>query len=112
MDFTVTESAWKRIKGVLPASTWGEDPSQKVVLRIKVMGGGCSGLHYKFEPDIVRVGDLKIEKDGYIVAIDLKSFLYVKGSELNYIESLAKSEFVVQNPNAKSSCGCGKSFST
>lgn len=104
MDFTVTESAWKRIKEVLPNGVG--------ILRIKVVGGGCSGLHYIFEPDVARAGDLKIEKDGYIVAIDPKSFLYVKGSELNYIESLAKSEFVVQNPNAKSSCGCGKSFST
>lgn len=112
MDFTVTESAWKRIREVLPQSTWGEDPSQKVVLRIKVVGGGCSGLHYEFKPDTLRSGDLKIEKDEYVVVIDPKSFLYVKGSELDYIESLAKSEFVIQNPNAKSSCGCGKSFST
>lgn len=104
MDFTVTERAWKRIAEVLPKGI--------CVFRIKVVGGGCSGLHYKFEPDVVRAGDLKIEKDDYMVVIDPKSFLYVKGSGLNYIESLAKSEFVVQNPNAKSSCGCGKSFST
>ena len=110
MDFTVTESAWKRIKEVLPKTADGED--QQTVLRIKVVGGGCSGLHYKFEPDVVRPGDLKIEKDGYIVAIDPKSFLHVKGSELDHKESLMKSELVVQNPNAKSSCGCGESFST
>ena len=109
MDFTVTESAWERIKKVLPKT---EDSGQKAVLRIKVVGGGCSGLHYKFEPDVLRPGDLKIEKDGYTVAIDSRSFLHVKGSELDYKESLMKSEFVVQNPNAKHSCGCGQSFTT
>lgn len=110
MDFTVTENAWKRIKEVLPKLEEGE--TQKAVLRIRVVGGGCSGLHYKFEPGVEQLGDRKVEKDGYIVAIDLKSFLHVKGSELDYKESLMKSEFVVQNPNAKHTCGCGESFTT
>jgi len=80
-------------------------------LRVKVMGGGCSGLQYKLDLDQQRAGDRVFEKDGAKVLVDMKSLLYLNGTELDYKEALMQSGFVLQNPNVKRSCGCGVSFS-
>lgn len=79
-------------------------------LRVKVVGGGCSGLQYKLDLDEQRAGDRVFEKDGVKVLVDMKSLLYVNGTELEYKEELMQSGFVFQNPNVKRSCGCGTSF--
>jgi len=106
---TVTDKAWERIKAILPQS---QDPNQKACLRIKIVGGGCSGLSYKMEFDVEKKGDSKFEHDDTILVVDQKSILYVKGMELDYIETLQQSGFVFKNPNVKHSCGCGQSFNT
>ena len=80
-------------------------------LRVKVVGGGCSGLSYKMNLDAERKGDRVFERDNARVLVDRKSFLYLRGTELDYSESLMDSGFKLNNPNVKRSCGCGSSFS-
>jgi iron-sulfur cluster assembly protein len=79
-------------------------------LRVKVVGGGCSGLTYKMDLDQPREGDKVFEHDGARLVVDRKSFLYLKGTELDYKEDLMASGFNLRNPNVKRSCGCGSSF--
>jgi iron-sulfur cluster assembly protein len=80
-------------------------------LRVKVIGGGCSGLTYKMDLDAPREGDRVFERDNAKVLVDRKSFLYLRGTELDYSDSLMDAGFKLQNPNAKRTCGCGSSFS-
>ncbi len=80
-------------------------------LRVKVVGGGCSGLSYKMNLDAERNGDRVFERENVKVLVDRKSFLYLRGTELDYSESLMDSGFKLNNPNVKRSCGCGSSFS-
>ena len=80
-------------------------------LRLRVVGGGCSGLQYKLDVDATKPGDKVFERDGARVFTDRRSYLYLLGSELDYAESLMESGFRVENPNVKKSCGCGQSFS-
>jgi iron-sulfur cluster insertion protein len=83
-----------------------------VMLRVAIEGGGCSGFQYQFdlvehaEPD-----DLKIERDGAAALVDEVSLELLTGSEIDFVDELAGAQFRVHNPNAKSSCGCGVSFS-
>ena len=79
-------------------------------LRVKVVGGGCSGLQYKMDVDMPRDGDKVFENDGAKVIVDRKSFLYLNGTEVHYQEGLMESGFQLRNPNIKRSCGCGASF--
>jgi iron-sulfur cluster assembly protein len=82
------------------------------VLRVAVMGGGCSGLQYKMDlQDGPANRDILVESAGIKVVVDPKSALYVSGSELDYVEALQGGGFKVNNPNAASSCSCGESFS-
>ena len=81
------------------------------VLRVAVMGGGCSGLQYKMDlQDGPANRDILVETTGVRVVVDPKSALYVTGSELDYVDSL-DGGFKVKNPNAATSCSCGESFS-
>jgi iron-sulfur cluster assembly protein len=80
-------------------------------LRMKVVGGGCSGLQYQLSfDDVVREIDSEIEIDGVKVIIDEKSALYLVGSRLNFVDTLQESGFKIENPNASNTCGCGQSF--
>jgi iron-sulfur cluster assembly protein len=80
-------------------------------LRVKVVGGGCSGLQYKMDIDVEKAGDkVFTEGDGKVI-VDRKSFLYLNGTELDYTDSLMDAGFKLRNPNVKRSCGCGASFS-
>ena len=79
-------------------------------LRVKVVGGGCSGLTYKMDIDQRRDGDKVFSHDGANLVVDRKSFLYLNGTELDYNEGLMHSGFTLQNPNVKRSCGCSASF--
>jgi iron-sulfur cluster assembly protein len=79
-------------------------------LRVKVVGGGCSGLQYRMELDSAHERDKIFERDGARLIVDKKSFLYLNGSQLDYAEELMASGFRLVNPNVKRSCGCGESF--
>ena len=101
----VTERAAAKIKEMIAA---GHKEGQG--LRLKVVGGGCSGLQYKLDFDSPKGTDKIFEKDGAKVLVDMKSLLYLSGTELDYKEELMQSGFVFQNPNVKKACGCGASF--
>jgi iron-sulfur cluster assembly protein len=82
------------------------------VLRMAVVGGGCSGLQYKMDLQEAPANrDILVESGGVRVVVDPKSALYVTGSELDYVEALQDGGFKVKNPNAATSCSCGESFS-
>ena len=104
---TLTERAAKKI--VALASKKGLAP----VLRVKVGSGGCSGMSYEFVvADDVVPTDLVHEAFGAKTVVDPKADFFIGGSQVDYEESLMKSGFVVKNPQATSTCSCGKSFST
>jgi len=107
MLLTISEKAAGKVKQI--AAKQGK---QEALLRIQVVGGGCSGLSYQFGfADAVSSQDKQFEKDGVKVVVDPKTLIYIAGSELDYEESLMKSGFRVKNPNAAVSCSCGESFS-
>jgi iron-sulfur cluster insertion protein len=86
------------------------DPSLK--LRVYVTGGGCSGFQYSFAfDDQVAEDDLALEKEGVTLLVDAMSYQYLVGATIDYQEGLEGSRFVITNPNATSTCGCGSSFS-
>lgn len=103
----VTPSAAKKVGTLL--SKQGR-PSG--VLRVAVVGGGCSGLQYKMDlQDQPANRDILVETAGIRVVVDPKSALYVTGSELDYVDALQEGGFKVKNPNAATTCSCGESFS-
>ncbi len=82
------------------------------VLRVAVVGGGCSGLQYQMDLTAApAAGDFLVESGGARVAVDARSALYVTGAELDYVEALQGGGFKIKNPNAASTCSCGESFS-
>ncbi|MCH8055018.1 MAG: iron-sulfur cluster assembly accessory protein [Deltaproteobacteria bacterium] len=101
----ITNRAAEKIKEILTA-----EKREGQGLRLKVVGGGCSGLQYKLDFDAQRTGDRVFEKEGARVLVDMKSLLYLNGMELDYKEELMESGFIFQNPNVKRACGCGASF--
>ena len=89
-----------------------EEKNPNLKLRIYVAGGGCSGFQYGFSFDEdVNEGDMTIERDGVALVIDPMSYQYLIGAEVDYTEGLQGAQFVVNNPNATTTCGCGSSFS-
>ena len=104
MAITLTDTAALKILSLV-----GDAPEKG--LRVKVVGGGCSGLQYRMDLDAPRPGDKVFERDGAKLVVDRKSFLYLNGSELDYADSLMATGFTLQNPNVKRTCGCGASFS-
>jgi len=89
-----------------------EEENEELKLRVFVTGGGCSGFQYGFTFDeLMAEDDTSVEKDGVTVLIDPMSFQYLAGSEVDYTEGLEGSRFVINNPNATATCGCGSSFS-
>ncbi len=105
-DLTLSPAAARRLSVISKAE------GTPMMLRVAVDGGGCSGFQYRFdlvtqaEPD-----DLKVELDGSTAVVDQVSLGLLTGSVIDFVDELAGSEFRVRNPNAKSSCGCGVSFS-
>lgn len=88
-----------------------EESNPDLKLRVFVHGGGCSGFQYGFTFDeIVNEDDFQVEKSGLIFLIDPMSYQYLLGAEIDYKESLQGSQFVIRNPNAVTTCGCGSSF--
>ena len=89
-----------------------EDDSNKLNLRVYVTGGGCSGFKYGFSFDkVIDEEDTCITKDGANLVIDSLSLQYLEGSTIDYSEDLMGSKFIIKNPNATTTCGCGESFS-
>lgn len=89
-----------------------EESNPNLKLRLSVSGGGCSGFQYDFAFDeSVNDDDTVIEKNGAIMLVDLTSMQYLDAAEVDYLEGLEGARFVVTNPNAESTCGCGSSFS-
>ena len=105
-QFAITERAAARIAEIVAAE--GRDAA----LRVAVLAGGCSGFQYRFELDQEpQADDLLIERAGAKVLVDPSSMDLLAGSELDFTDQLMGSHFAVRNPNAKSACGCGTSFS-
>jgi iron-sulfur cluster assembly protein len=103
---TVSDAAVKRLSALL-----AERGTPSAGLRVAVKGGGCSGLSYVMEwAEQPRERDKIAERDGVRVFIDPKSYLYLLGSEIHFQETLMQSGFTLQNPNVKTACGCGESF--
>ena len=90
----------------------GAAEGKTLMLRVAVDGGGCSGFQYRL--DLVQAAeadDIRIETDGQTALVDAVSLPFLKGSEIAWVDELAGAQFVIRNPNAASSCGCGVSFS-
>ena len=103
---TLAESAAKRLAQL------GEAEGRPVLLRVAVDGGGCSGFQYRLElVDAAEADDIRIQTSGQTALVDPISLPFLKGSEIAFVDDLAGAQFVVRNPNAASSCGCGVSFS-
>ena len=104
---TITESARTRITDILY-----DEGNPNLSLRSFVQGGGCSGFQYGFTLDEVQnEDDFVIDLGPFKVLIDSMSMMYMEGAQIDYKEDLMSSQFVITNPNAQSTCGCGSSFS-
>ncbi len=89
-----------------------EECNPELKLRVYISGGGCSGFQYGFSFDEERAeDDIAVDNDGVTLLIDPLSFQYLMGAEVDYSESLQGAQFVIRNPNASTTCGCGSSFS-
>ncbi|MEJ1097897.1 MULTISPECIES: iron-sulfur cluster insertion protein ErpA [unclassified Pseudoxanthomonas] len=89
-----------------------EEGNEALALRVYIQGGGCSGFQYGFEFDENRAeDDLAVDTNGVTLLVDPLSLQYLMGAEVDYAESLQGAQFVIRNPNAKTTCGCGSSFS-
>ncbi len=102
-----TDSAAGKVKELID-----EEGNPGLKLRVFVTGGGCSGFQYGFTFDEeVNEDDTALEKNGVMLLVDPMSYQYLVGAEIDYTEGLEGSQFVIRNPNATSTCGCGSSFS-
>jgi len=103
-----TESAANKVKALIV-----DEKNPNLNLRVFITGGGCSGFQYGFTFDEkIQDGDSEIEKNGVKLLVDPMSVQYLRGAEIDYQEGLEGAQFVIKNPNAKTTCGCGSSFST
>jgi iron-sulfur cluster assembly accessory protein len=106
LNFTITQSAAAKIAGLVAAEA---DAS---AFRVAVKGGGCSGFQYEFDfAGGPAADDIVLERDGATVLVDEVSAPFLEGAEIDWVDDLIGSSFKLRNPNAKSSCGCGVSFS-
>lgn len=105
-DLVFTNKAIEKVKALLPVA------EQKPALRVFISGGGCGGFKYgmSFDTKLDVLNDFQIEKEGVKVIVDRESATYLEGTEIDYVDSLQGSGFTFLNPNAKSSCSCGQSF--
>ncbi len=102
-----SDSAVRKLKAIQE-----EEGNSDLMLRVSVYGGGCSGFQYTFSlEEVIGPADRTVEKDGATLVIDQSSYQYLAGSTVDYTEGLEGAMFVVNNPNASSTCGCGASFS-
>ncbi len=103
-----TDSAARKVRALLD-----EETNRNLKLRVFVTGGGCSGFQYGFTFDENQEeGDTRVDKNGVALLVDPMSFQYLQGAEIDYKEDVEGAQFVIRNPNAATTCGCGNSFST
>lgn len=107
VELSFTDNAARKVKSLID-----EEGNENLMLRVYITGGGCAGFSYgfKFDED-AREDDTRVENQGVVLLVDPMSFQYLAGSEVDYTEGLQGAQFVVRNPNATSTCGCGSSFS-
>ncbi|MFT7405782.1 iron-sulfur cluster insertion protein ErpA [Zhongshania sp.] len=104
---TLTDKAVTKVKNLVESES-----NDDLKLRVFVTGGGCSGFQYGFTFDeIAEEDDTLVQRDGVTVLVDPLSYQYIDGAQVDYTEGLEGSRFVVSNPNASTTCGCGSSFS-
>ncbi len=102
-----TDSAARKVRALMD-----EETNQNLKLRVFVTGGGCSGFQYGFTFDETQEeGDTRVDKNGVALLVDPMSFQYLQGAEIDYKEDVEGAQFVIRNPNAATTCGCGNSFS-
>jgi iron-sulfur cluster insertion protein len=103
----ITPKAVAKVKSLVD-----EEGNPSLKLRVFVTGGGCSGFQYGFSFDeSIAEDDTRVDSDGVSVLVDSLSFQYLAGAEVDYTEGLEGSRFIINNPNAATTCGCGASFS-
>lgn len=103
----LTDNAINKVKNLVD-----EESNDELKLRVFVTGGGCSGFSYGFTFDeLVAEDDTVVETGGVVALVDPMSFQYLEGAEVDYQEGLEGSRFIINNPNADTTCGCGASFS-
>ena len=106
MPLQFTDAAAAKVRELID-----EEGNPQLALRVYIQGGGCSGFQYGFSFDENRAeDDLALEKAGVTLLVDPLSLQYLAGAEIDYSESLSGAQFVIRNPNAKTTCGCGSSF--
>lgn len=102
-----SENAARKVKSLIE-----EEKNPNLKLRVFITGGGCSGFQYGFTFDEnINEGDTQVEKAGVTLLVDPMSVQYLTGAEIDYTEGLEGAQFVIRNPNATTTCGCGSSFS-
>lgn len=102
-----TDNAAAKVKALI-----ADEGNQNLKLRVYVTGGGCSGFQYGFKFDEnINDGDTAVENAGVTVVVDPLSIQYLTGAEVDYVEGLQGAQFIIKNPNASTTCGCGSSFS-
>ena len=106
-DLVFTDAAATKVKTLIE-----EEKNDKLKLRVFISGGGCAGFQYGFTFDEnISEGDARVEKNGVTLLVDPMSYQYLIGAEIDYTEGLEGAQFVIRNPNATTTCGCGSSFS-
>ncbi len=106
-DIIFSDNAAKKVANLIK-----EEKNQNLKLRVYITGGGCSGFSYGFTFDEnYKQGDSSVDKDGVELVVDPMSYQYLIGATVDYLEDLQGSRFIIHNPNAKTTCGCGSSFS-
>ena len=107
INISFTDAAASKVAALI-----AEEDNSDLKLRVYITGGGCSGFQYGFTFDENKdETDFGLEKSGVEVVIDATSYQYLEGAEIDYSEGLEGSQFVIRNPNASTTCGCGSSFS-
>lgn len=107
ITLTLTSAAAAKVKSLIE-----EEGNPSLKLRAFITGGGCSGFQYGFTFDeTIQPDDHVVERDGVQLLVDPMSLQYLKGAEIDYREDVNGAQFVIRNPNAKTTCGCGSSFS-
>jgi len=108
VNIVFTDSAAHKVKGLID-----EEGNPNLSLRVYITGGGCSGFQYGFTFDEQNQvsDDYVVENAGVRLLIDPMSYLYLQGAEIDYRDDINGAQFIIRNPNAKTTCGCGSSFS-
>ncbi len=113
MSITLTEKAAGEVKRIISEQQQAGGAPEKIYLRMRVVGGGCSGFSHKLDldPQVNEKLDDVTEIHGVPVAIDKRSLMYLDGVQVDFHDEISRRGFSISNPNAKTTCGCGSSFS-